>query len=92
MTEEEQDAVIASMVRERRDLLGKIKCLDVVLYRASEALNNARFITERARGEDYGPFDNGVEYPSPDDLERNIKDLREARQRLAILNDAIDGV
>ena len=91
MTDEEQDALIASMVRERRDLISKVKCLDVVLYRASESLNKARFATDRARGEDYEPSDAGLDHPPPVKLREHIADLRKAKERLAILNSAIDG-
>ena len=92
MTNEEQDAEIASMVRERRELLAKVRCLDAVLHRASEALNNARFVTDQARGEEYEAADKGVDYPAADKLLEHIADLRKVKERLQVLSAAIDGV
>ena len=90
MTDAEQNALIADMVRERRDLMAKIKCIDVALYRAAENLNRARFATDKARAEDYEAAQEGMNYPPPEKLQGLITDLRTTKERLAMINQALD--
>ena len=91
MNAKDQDAVIGSMVRERRALMTEINCIDTTLYRASEGLNAARVAADRARGEDYGDVETTIEYPDAGTLASHIQRLQEARSRLAELNKQLDG-
>ena len=91
MTKDEQDVVIGSVVRERRELMTEIACLDTMLYRASESLNKARAATDMARGGDYELFDAGLAYPPAEDLTARLERFRVARTRLTEINKMLDG-
>ena len=92
MTKEEQDAVIADMVRERRELKRMIGCLESVLNRAYRSLGAARLAVGNATGENPRQPPEELDYPPPEKLREWLGDLREARERLVAMNAALDRI
>jgi hypothetical protein len=85
MTQEEKDAIIAGMVRERRSLRSTEICLREKLSNAGEMLSLAGRTAERAAS---SPRDIGMEntesmqYPTADELLAMVADITAARKRI----------
>ncbi len=93
MTEAEKDAVLAAMVRERRELRLTATCLCEKLEKAAAALQMASGIADRgASGLDNAQtaaFET-VEYPSAPGLRSMVADLEAARERIRIIDERLD--
>lgn len=92
MTKEEQDALIADMVRERRELNRTIGCLESMLDRAYRSLGAARLAVGNATGENPRQPPEDLDYPPPEKLCEWLGDLRDARDRLAAVNARLDRI
>ncbi len=93
MTEEEQDAVLAGMVRERRALRLTIACLRERLEAAEKMLQTASGIARcGASGEENAQtreFET-AEYPSAADLRSMVSELAAARRRVKSIDERLD--
>ncbi len=93
MTEEEQDAVLAGMVRERRALRLTIACLREWLETAERMLQTASGIAgygasgqENAQTQEFET----AEYPSAAELRGMVSELAEARRRVKSIDERLD--
>lgn len=93
MTNEEQDAELAAMVRERRDLRLNIACLRNRLETAEKVLQTATGIARcGASGEENAQtreFET-AEYPSAAELRGMVSELAEARRRVKAIDERLD--
>ena len=93
MTQAEQDAIIANMVRERRELRVRVTCLKEKLEKAGHALNMATGIAERAAHGQHNAqtqaFE-GVEYPSGADLRELVSELQDAKARITVIDERLE--
>ena len=83
MTKDQQDAVIAEMVRDRRDLRTNVICMQEILEKAAEALEIGIGIAERAaRGLENaqtGRFAD-MKYPTASELREIVANLDASRE------------
>jgi hypothetical protein len=93
MTQAEQDAIIANMVRERRELRVRVTCLKEKLEKTGHALNMAKGIAEwAAQGQHNAQTQafEGVEYPSGADLRELVSELQDAKARITVIDERLE--
>ena len=93
MTEEERNAIIADMVRERRTLRATVACLCERLEKSSKALQIGSGIAERgAKGlhNAQTPQFETTEYPTAAELRAMVAELNAARERIGIIDERLN--
>ncbi len=93
MTQDEQDSVLAGMVRERRELRLKVVCLTEKLEKAAEAFQVAHGIADwGARGLENAqtPAFESVEFPTASEVRAAVAELEAARQRIATIDSRLN--
>ena len=87
----EQDAIIAGMVRERRQLRTMIACLEQKLVSSETAMRNAALGVDMARAGNWSGFDSGeATFLAAPELVETVESLRTARQRLSDIEDRLN--
>ncbi len=87
----EQDAIIAGMVRERRQLRTMIACLEQKLATSETEMRDAALGVEMARAGNWSWFDSGrPSFLAAPDLAETMESLRTARTRLSDIEDRLN--
>ena len=93
MTDAMKDAVIAAMVRERRDLRLTVACTRERLEKAAKDLQIANGIAKGgASGQDSAQTEifEKTEYPSASELRSMVSDLKATRERIRVIDERLD--
>lgn len=89
MTEAEEDKLFGRMVRERRQLRTKISCLSQKLSDSQKGMDEASEAVNLASQDNWSRLEQGFNFLSADDLTETLKELRDAKARLAELEERL---
>ena len=90
MTSDEQDRIIASAVKERRELRRTIACIKHKLDWATTELVRAQEAIRHAHDGNISGHESGISYPSADELLNTLEELRRSKTRLDEINRLLD--